>query len=248
MNALLSVEALTVRYGGALAVNDVSFDVEPGSFVGLIGPNGAGKTSLIDAVTGFTPSTGSVAFDGKAIQSMKPYRRARSGLARTFQSVELFDDLTALENLALAWRGGPSLAQRRSNASQEARAQLGTLGLEHLADRPAEHLSFGERKYVALARALVARPRMVLLDEPAAGLDSRESAALGAVLSRLAADGLTILLIDHDMSLVLRVCEVIHVLDFGRLIAAGGPDQISSDPLVISAYLGSVHVAGAPIQ
>jgi len=241
---LFSTRDLSVHYGGTVAVDRVSLSVDEGSLMGLIGPNGAGKTSLIDAVTGFAAARGTVTFDGSEIHGLAPHRRALAGLGRSFQTIELFDDLTVEENVALGRRHTSRRRHRSTLHGGTAldpgpRELMETLGIARLADRPAESLSHGQRKYVGLARVLASRPKMVLLDEPAAGLDSRESEELGRTLQGLVAEGLTILLVDHDMSLVLNVCEQIHVLDFGRLICSGTSSQVVSDPKVLAAYLGS---------
>jgi branched-chain amino acid transport system ATP-binding protein len=228
--ALLRVNDLTVSFGGVRAVDAVSFDVDAGSLHGLIGPNGAGKTTTLDALTGFVPHAGRVEFDGRDLGHLAPHERAGAGLVRTFQSLELFDDLTVRENCLVAGTDAP----------------LNDLGLVDLADRLPRELSLGHRKLVALARALAAEPRMVLLDEPAAGLDSDEAAQLAERLRAVVAGGVTILLIDHDMGLVLGVCDHVTVLDFGRVLAAGRPGEIRADSKVIDAYLGAATSPGGP--
>ncbi|MFD5594146.1 ABC transporter ATP-binding protein [Streptomyces griseorubiginosus] len=247
-STLLSVDGLTVAYGGVTAVDAVTFAVPEAQVTGLIGPNGAGKTSLIDALTGYTrPAAGRVLLDGTDITRRPAYWRARQGLTRTFQSVELFDDLTVRENLLTARERTAaaafgSLTRRRAKASDHAAdvaRALELTGLEAVADRYPAQLALGRRKLVGVARALASRPRLVLLDEPAAGLDSDESQEFGARLRLLAHDGVGVLLVDHDMGLVLSTCDQVMVLDFGRLIAAGPADEIRRDPVVISAYLGS---------
>jgi branched-chain amino acid transport system ATP-binding protein len=210
----------------------------------LIGPNGAGKTTFIDAVTGFTPSRGRVWLDGADISKLAPHRRARRGLARTWQSTELFDDLTVAENLAVASRppgAGRLLASVLSGrplASADVAAAIALLGLDSLADTFPANLSQGQRKLVGVARALAARPSALCLDEPAAGLDSEESQVLGQRLAEVARGGTATLLIDHDMDLVLTISDYVYVLDFGRLIAQGPPERVREDPAVVQAYLG----------
>jgi len=232
--ALLSVEDVKVRYGGVLAVADVSFDVPEYAIVGLIGPNGAGKTTLIDAISGFCPHQGTVRLDGRPLDGRPPFRRIRAGLGRTFQGVELWNDLTVEENI-LVGHG----ARRRSARQLDDMFALLELGPHR--DRLAGELSQGHRQLVSIARSLVSTPKVLLLDEPAAGLDTAESAWLGERLRDIRDSGVTILLIDHDMNLVLNVCDHIEVLNFGQLIASGPPGVIRSDRTVLDAYLGSTH-------
>jgi len=247
VTALLAVEHLTVNYGGLVAVDDVTLTVQPGTVHSLIGPNGAGKTTLIDALSGFVRATaGRILLDDRPLESLPPHGRARAGLVRTFQSIELFDDLDLRENLLVAatrprWWSPlvDAVAPGRSRRDIDVDGALDTLGLGGLGGaRPAE-LSHGQRRLAGVARALAARPRLVLLDEPAAGLDPEETAALGAVLRALPQQGVGVLLVDHDMSLVLDVSDEITVLDFGRVIACGPPAAIRNDPAVVAAYLGT---------
>jgi branched-chain amino acid transport system ATP-binding protein len=249
---LLDVHGLRVTYGGVVAVSDVDLQVDEGVVYGLIGPNGAGKTSMVDALTGYTrPAAGKVSFGGTDITGMRPYRRARRGLARTFQSVELFDDLTVDENLLVASEHvtvGSALRDLFLPARAPDRTgvdwAIAVCGLERVVDRYPTEISLGQRKLVGVARALALRPRLVLLDEPAAGLDTDESTELGGRLRSVPAEhGATVFLIDHDMGLVLSVCDHVMVLDFGRRIAEGTPAEIREDQHVIEAYLGAGHVA-----
>jgi branched-chain amino acid transport system ATP-binding protein len=246
MTALLEVDGLNVRYGGVHAVSDVGMRVDEGTVVGLIGPNGAGKTSMIDALTGYhRPAAGQVRFAGEDITAIRPHLRARRGLARTFQSIELFDDLTVEENLLVASDDvsvGRALVELLLAHPQPRGATdwaLSVCGLKDVAARSPKDLSHGRRKLVGVARALARRPRMVLMDEPAAGLDSHETAELGTHLRSLPAEGVTVLLVDNDMGLVLSVCDYVYVLDFGRLIAQGTPAEIRQNDQVITAYLGT---------
>ncbi|MGZ4307695.1 MAG: ABC transporter ATP-binding protein [Solirubrobacteraceae bacterium] len=246
MSALLEVEGLDVRYGGVRAVEDVAITVQEGAVVGLIGPNGAGKTSMIDALTGYhRPSAGRVRFAGEDITGMRPYLRARRGLARTFQSIELFDDLAVEENLLVAaddvgvMRALVELLLARGHERGATDWALSVCGLDDVAQRSPRDLSHGRRKLVGVARAIARRPRLVLMDEPAAGLDTHETAELGGHVRSLPEAGVSVLLIDHDMSLVLSVCDYVYVLDFGRLIAQGTPAEIRNDARVITAYLGT---------
>jgi branched-chain amino acid transport system ATP-binding protein len=244
---LLNADALRVTYGGVTAVDDVDLAVEAGAVFGLIGPNGAGKTSTIDALTGYHPAAaGTVTFAGEDITRMRPHVRARRGLVRTFQSVELFDDLTVEENLLVAsQRMGVLRALRDlllpigAHPRDDVDWALELCGLTDVADRMPTELSHGRRKLVGVARALAQRPRLVLMDEPAAGLDTDESEELGRHLRALPEAGVTVLLVDHDMSLVLSVCDELAVLDFGRVIARGTPQAIRTDEAVLAAYLGS---------
>jgi branched-chain amino acid transport system ATP-binding protein len=244
MSALRAI-GISVHYGGLQALTDVDLEVASGRLVGLIGPNGAGKTTLIDAITGFTPMRGRVELDRKEISSLSPDHRARAGLARTWQSGELFDELSVAENLEVT-AGRPSLRRiarelllGRSGANGVVRRALALLGLEELADAKPDELTQGQRKLVGVARALAAKPHVICLDEPAAGLDTAESEALGRHLRQVVGDGTALLLVDHDMGLVLSVCDHVVVLDFGKVIARGTPDRVRRDPAVIRAYLGS---------
>jgi sulfate-transporting ATPase len=237
-NSLLYIEQLGVRYGGVVAVADVSLQVRAGTVVGLIGPNGAGKTSVIDAVTGFAPATGTISLGGRRLDRLSPHRRVKAGLARTFQSLDLYDDLSVDENVSVA-----ALGARRSHRPQAVTRVLEALGIGALRDRPAGELSQGERQLVSIARAWVAQPQVLLLDEPAAGLDTTESAWLGRRIREIGDAGTGVLLVDHDVALVLDVCDHVYVLDFGRIIAQGTPAEIRASRAVADAYLGNLHDA-----
>jgi sulfate-transporting ATPase len=232
---LLEVQGLSVHYGGVIAVNDVSFSVTEGQIVGLIGPNGAGKTTFIDALGGFTRYRGHVALGGRPLDDLAPHLRASQGLGRTFQSIDLYEDLSVAENVVV----GQHLA--RDKGAEQLAVVLNSLGLYALRDRNVGELSQGQRQLVSVARALAGEPRLLLLDEPAAGLDSSESEWLAGRLRDVRDTGVTIILIDHDMSLVLGLCDELYVLNFGSLIASGTPDQIRIDPLVVDAYLGATR-------
>ena len=242
---VLKATGISVSFGGVRAVVDVDLEVGEGRLVGLIGPNGAGKTTFIDAISGFVRFSGRVELDGDDLTGLPPHVRARRGLARTWQSVELFDDLSVRENLLVAsqrpsvWRTVKETVTVPDDGPAEIGAALDLLGLGAAADAMPNELSQGERKLVGIARALVAKPRLVCLDEPAAGLDTRESEELGRKLRGLADDGQATLLVDHDMGLVLGICDEVVVLEFGKVIARGAPDVVRRDERVIAAYLGS---------
>lgn len=245
---LLETAGLSVRYGGVTANADIGITVSSGEIVGLIGPNGAGKTTFVDAVTGFTKSTGVVTLQGSRLDGASPHRRRRAGMARTWQAGELFTDLSVAQNLAVAVQpvGLRALLSDVVNGSRPPADVIDTalqlVGLTDVADRRPGELTLGQQKLVGVARALVGGTRLVLLDEPAAGLDTHESREFGVELQRIAATGIGVLLIDHDMSLVLEVCHRVYVLDFGKVIAHGTPEEILSDPAVVAAYLGSPEV------
>jgi ABC-type branched-subunit amino acid transport system ATPase component len=236
VSALVEISGVTKQFGGLTAVSGVTFSIEEGQIFGLIGPNGAGKTSVIDAVTGFARGTGSVELAGRRIDSLAPHARVRAGLARTFQSLELYDDLSVEENVSVAALGGRQ-ADRRAAVARA----LENVGISALRDRPAGELSQGERQLVSIARACVAEPSVLLLDEPAAGLDTEESTLLGERIRAICSAGTAMLLVDHDVNLVLSVCDHVYVLDFGAVIAEGPPDAIRADRAVADAYLGTMH-------
>lgn len=242
----LTVEGLTVRYGAVTAVNDASFRLEPGVVTGLIGPNGAGKTSLIDAISGFTAAEGCVRLNDVDLSKQPAVKRARAGVARSFQSLELFEDSTVLENLSVAadpqdlrsylvdliWPTNPKLPPEVIRAVTE-------FDLDEDLHRDVHDLSYGKRRLLAIARAVAMHPSVLLLDEPAAGLSSSESMELARVVRRLADDwGMAILVVEHDMNFVMGVCDQVVVLDFGKVIASGSPEAVRSDQAVIAAYLG----------
>ncbi len=248
MSPVLEVTELTVEFGGLRAVDDVSIRVDREHIMGLIGPNGAGKTTTIDALCGFvTHIHGHVELAGQQIETLPPHQRVRAGLVRTFQSVELFDDLTVRENLLVAatptrWWSPmiDAIAPRRSARDIDVDGALDIVGLRLLAEARPIELSHGQRRLAGVARALATQPKVVLFDEPAAGLDPHETAELGNVLRALPGMGIGVLLVDHDMTLVLDVCDELTVLDFGRVIATGSPTAVRDDPAVIAAYLGGV--------
>ena len=254
---VLAIDDLAVRFGGVTALDAVSLRVRPGEIVGLIGPNGAGKTTLIDAVTGYVrPARGRITLNDIDITGRTPTRIARSGLSRSFQSLELFDDMTVMDNLLVACERHDTLAyltgfvhSRREPLTASVCAAIQEFDLEPYLTQTPSSLPYGRRRLVGIARAVATEASVILLDEPAAGLDQNESAELGNLLRRLADEwGMGILLIEHDVELVMRICDRIHVLNFGRQIAEGTPEQIQSDPAVIDAYLGQREEASSKAE
>ncbi|MGO8873154.1 MAG: ABC transporter ATP-binding protein [Acidimicrobiales bacterium] len=265
--AALAVSEVAVHFGGVSALNDVSITVRPGTVTGLIGPNGAGKTTLFNVISGLqVPDRGTVRLFDTDITTMKPHRRARLGLARTFQRLEVFGSLTASENVQVGlesavkwweWRslrrampwGRSGHAADGAGGGRDSSSLIATtserllegVGLDGLGDEQSANMSTGLARMVELARALAIGPKLLLLDEPGSGLDETESAALGELLVKLAAGGMAVLLVEHDMELVMTICDYIYVLDFGDIIAAGTPAEIRNDPMVQAAYLGAAH-------
>jgi ABC-type branched-subunit amino acid transport system ATPase component len=254
--ALLTTDSLNVAFGGVTAVDTLSISIQPESLTGMIGPNGAGKTTFIDAITGLVRSSGKITFDGKAIAGWRPHQRAQAGIGRTFQGLELFDEFTIEENLLIAAESGRGwgivadlFVPRTSRAGRDAVWDaLERLDIGRLAGSYPSELSLGERKLVSIARALSGGAQLLMLDEPAAGLNSEESMRLGETLRQLVKSRLTVVLVDHDMGLVLSVCDWIHVLNFGKLIASGAPDEVRKDEHVIEAYLGDHDQAAAAAE
>ena len=251
---LLSVSNVTKKFGGLVANDDISFDVEPGTIHAVIGPNGAGKTTLFNAISGaFAPTSGEVTFDGRRLNGLPQYEVAGLGLIRTYQLVQLFKDLTVAENVRVGFhrvtRGGIAAgllrpgwvrAQERELTRRTAEL-LDFVGLSAQANSRADVLPYGQQRLLEVARALAAEPKLLLLDEPAAGLNVQETERLAETIERLRAKGLTILLVEHDMSLVMRVAQRITVIDFGKKIAEGSPAEIKVNPQVLAAYLGGVE-------
>ncbi|CAN5866791.1 ABC transporter ATP-binding protein [soil metagenome] len=242
---LLELRSLRVRFGGKMAVDGVDLVADAGCVTGLIGPNGAGKTTCFNVITGLQePSQGTVVLDGVDITRLRPHRRARVGLARTFQRLELFGSLSVRENVQVAVeiagradgdRGGRTAGDRAGAAG----TVLDRVGLAAVAGERADSLPTGLARLVELARAIATRPRLLLLDEPASGLDEAETAGLARLLVDLATDGMAILLVEHDMALVMEVCRTVHVLDNGSVLAVGTPAEVQRDPAVAEAYLGA---------
>lgn len=241
--AVLQAREVSVRFGGHMAVNQVDISVDAGQIAGLIGPNGAGKTTTFNVLTGLqTPDSGGVEFEGVDISTVPAHKRARLGLARTFQRLELFGSLSVRDNVLTA-------AEIVRDASKSPRAitedLLTRVGLASLADSRADSLSTGNARLLELARALASSPKVLLLDEPASGLDEAETDRFAELLTQLAADGMAVLIVEHDVPLVMRLCHVITVLNFGVVLAEGTPSEIRSNPQVTDAYLGQGTDVGA---
>jgi branched-chain amino acid transport system ATP-binding protein len=238
--SLLETDEIAVRFGGVQALSGVDIGADAGAVTGLIGPNGAGKTTLFNVISGLqAPTRGRVRLEGRDITRKAVHQRARMGLARTFQRLEVFGSLSVRDNVRVAVEMRRRFTRERADVDQTTTELLELTGISRLADQRADTLSTGQARLTELARALASRPRLLLLDEPGSGLDSSESEGFGRLLVDLASDGLGVLMVEHDMDLVMKVCSRIYVLDFGKKIAEGTPEEIRRDPRVQAAYLGA---------
>lgn len=244
-NDVLTVENISVQFGGHIAVNDVSLSVKPGTITGLIGPNGAGKTTLFNVISGLlTPTNGSVHFMGQDITNSAPHKRARLGIGRTFQRLELFNSLSVVDNIRVSieisnqW-GHIRPYQDEPNTKAEISRILDITGLDTVRNTMATEIPTGQARLVELARALILQPKILLLDEPASGQNDQETETFGLLLRKICDSGVSIFLVEHDMALVMNTCDEVNVLDFGCIIATGTPSEIQEHELVIEAYLGA---------
>jgi ABC-type branched-subunit amino acid transport system ATPase component len=248
---MLDVRTVTKEFGGILAVDQVTFQMKQGSITSLIGPNGAGKTTLFNIITGvYHPNAGTILYQGREIQGLKPYQAARLGITRTYQNLQLFSRMTVLENVQVGryirTRSGlfssalrmPRQRREERESVNQALAHLASVGLESSAHRPVSELSFGEQRLVEIARALAMQPQLLLLDEPAAGLNTAEKETLVETMRNIRRSGITILLVEHDMDTVMEISDQVVVLYLGRKIADGTAHEVQSNPQVIAAYLG----------
>jgi branched-chain amino acid transport system ATP-binding protein len=243
--SLLSAEGITVRFGGLYALREANIDVTEGRITGLIGPNGAGKTTLFNVITGLQQATaGRVMLGGDDITETTPYKRARLGIARTFQKLEAFNSLSTRDNIRVAAQQRRAWDKTKFNPNEVTEQLLQRIGLADVAEFMVGILPTGTARLVELARALATNPKVLLLDEPSSGLNEDETDEMAAILRDLVADGLAVLLVEHDMSFVMNACEHIHVLDFGRVIATGSPIEVQGHADVQAAYLGTAATEG----
>lgn len=238
--SLLEISDISVRFGGNLALDGVTLSAEAGEITGLIGPNGAGKTTLFNVITGLqSPTSGRVILLERDLGRLSPTKRARLGMARTFQRLELFSLLSVRENIRVAADIYRSYSGSKDDPALVVESMIDKVGLREVADARVDSLPTGQCRLVELGRSLATRPKVLLLDEPASGQDDNETVAFATLLRELAADGMAVVLVEHDVALVMEVCARVHVLDFGRVIASGAPSAIQTDAAVLAAYLGS---------